>query len=456
VGLQDRWGWQKNQFLPGPNASLNQYYRNGVPFQVIEFNTPVQSEVDVTDLGVYVQDTWTTKRLTLSPGLRFDYFNSGAPAENEPAGRFVPARQFDAVQNIADWKDVSPRLGVAYDLFGDGKTAIKGNIGRFVQSEGPTYASTYLPEVFSTNTCSWSDVNHDDIAQDSEITGCTNNAFGLRVNHNPAAGISRPYQWVYDVGVQRQLTPGVGLSVSYNRRVYHDIIWTQNLAAPYSAYTLNSVANPLVPGQTIPIYSISPANLGLINQLDDNSPNNRMWYQGVDTSLDVRWRGVVLKGGTSTGRTLTVTCDVMDPNSGFYCDQTTYHVPFRTLVRVSGTYELPYAVRVSAVAQSIPGNTYNITDVVTKSVVPTLTQSSVTQLLVPPNTRFYDTVNQLDLNFSKTVRVRGLALRPEIDLFNLFNASPITATTNTFGPNLGKVTTILAARLIRLSMTATF
>jgi Carboxypeptidase regulatory-like domain len=456
VGFQDRWGWQKNQFLPGPNAALNQYYRNGVPYQVIEFNTPVQSEVDVTDLGIYVQDLWTTKRLTLSPGLRFDYFNSGAPAENEPAGRFVPARQFAAASNLADWKDVSPRIGVAYDLFGDGKTAIKGSIGRFVQSEGPTFASTYLPEVFSTNTCSWTDLNHDDVAADSEITGCTNNAFGLRVNHNPAAGISRPYQWVSDIGLQHQLLAGVGLSVSYNRRVYHDIIWTQNLAAPYSAYTLNSVNNPMVSGQTVPIYSINPANLGQINEIDNNSSNNRMWYQGVDTSVDMRWHNLVLKGGTSTGRTLSVTCDVTDPNSMLYCDQTAYHVPFRTLVRVSGTYQLPFAIRVSAVAQSIPGNTYNITYVVTKAALPSLTQSSVTQLLAPPNTLFYDTVNQLDLNLSKTVRVRGIAFRPEVGLFNLLNASPIAARTTTFGPNLNKVTTILPARLIRVTMTANF
>ena len=310
--------------------------------------------------------------------------------------------------------------------------------------------------MFSTNTCSWTDLNHDDVAEDSEITGCTNNAFGLRVNHNPAAGISRPYQWVSDIGLQHQLLAGVGLSVSYNRRVYHDIIWTQNLAAPYSAYTLNSVNNPMVSGQTIPIYSINPANLGQINEIDNNSSNNRMWYQGVDTSVDMRWHNLVLKGGTSTGRTLSVTCDVTDPNSMLYCDQTAYHVPFRTLVRVSGTYELPFAIRVSAVAQSIPGNTYNITYVVTKTALPSLTQSSVTQLLAPPNTLFYDTVNQLDLNLSKTVRVRGIAFRPEVGLFNLLNASPIAARTTTFGPNLNKVTTILPARLIRVTMTANF
>jgi hypothetical protein len=456
VGFQDRWGYSRNAQV-NVNGDLVQQYANGVPTQVTEYNTPVINIVNVdADLGVYLQDTWTTNRLTLSPGLRFDYFTSSIPAQSVQAGRFVPARNFAPIPNVADWKDISPRLGVSFDLSGDGKTAIKGNIGRYVQSEGPGYASTYNPMVFSSNICRWADLNHDDIAEENEITACSNNAFGLRAQDNPAPGISRPYQWVYDVGVQRELRPGVGLSVTYNRRVFHDIIWTQNLAAPYSAYTLTSVSNPYIAGQNVPVYSINPANLGQINEIDNNSPNNRLWYQGIDTSITMRWHGATLTGGTSTGRTLSVTCDVTDPNSLLYCDQTQYHVPFRTVVRISGTYLLPFGIRASAVFQSIPGATYNITYLVNRTVLKSLTQASVTENLVPPNTVFYPTDNQLDLSLSKTVRAGGVQFRPEIALFNLNNASPISAQTTSFGPNLGKVTTILPPRMARLGVTVIF
>ena len=40
-------------------------------------------------------------------------------------GPFTPARNFDAIENVPNWKDIDPRFGIAYDLFGDGKTAIK-------------------------------------------------------------------------------------------------------------------------------------------------------------------------------------------------------------------------------------------------------------------------------------------------------------------------------------------
>jgi hypothetical protein len=210
IGLQDRWGYSRNAQV-NVNGDLVQQYAAGVATQITEYNTPVVNVVNVNaDLGVYVQDTWTTNRLTLSPGLRFDYFQSSIPPQSVPAGRFVPARNFAAIPDVANWRDLSIRLGGSFDLSGDGKTAIKGNIGRFVQSQGPGYASTYNPMVFSSNVCRWTDLNHDDIAEENEITACSNNAFGLRAQDNPAPGISRPYQWVYDVAFNASCGPAWG------------------------------------------------------------------------------------------------------------------------------------------------------------------------------------------------------------------------------------------------------
>src|SRR6185436_10057400 len=338
------------------------------------------------------------------------------------------------------WVNVSPRLGVSYDLFGTGKTALKGNAGAYVQSQGTGFAATYNPVVISTDTRTWTDcdylpgtstcsgrilpTNGDDIAQENELGPTSNPNFGTRSNQNPAPGIKRPYQWVYDLAFQHEVVRGVGVSVSYNRRDFYEFIWTQNLGAPLSAYTLTSVADPLNAGQTIPIYNLAPSALGQVNLLDDNSDNNRQFYQGMDVTVNVRWRGAILNGGTSTGRTRSVTCDVQDPNNLRFCDQTAYDVPFRTLFRLSGTYSLPFGIRASAVAQSIPGAQRGLTYVVTRAILPTLTQASVTARLNQPNTLFLDTVKQLDVSFSKSVRTNGLDIRPEIQIFNALNASP--------------------------------
>jgi len=205
VGIQQRFGWQQD-IREGINADLIQQYRNGAPTQVTIFNTPTSSRNNVgADLGVYVQDTWTTRRLSLSPGLRFDYFQSSIPAQSVPAGRFVPARQFAEFPDVASWKNVSPRLGGSYDLFGNGQTAIKGNLGVYVQSQGTGFAATYNPIVITTDTRTWTDLIRDDIAQENELGPTSNVNFGTRQNQNFAPEIKRPYQWVYDIAFQHEL-----------------------------------------------------------------------------------------------------------------------------------------------------------------------------------------------------------------------------------------------------------
>jgi hypothetical protein len=456
LGIQQRFGWQQDSRF-GINADLIQQYRNGVPTQVTIFNTPTSSRNDVhADLGLFVQDTWTMGRLTINPGLRFDYFNTSIPAQSVPAGRFVPARQFDAIPDVATWKNVSPRFGASYDLFGNGRTAVKGNVGSYVQSQGTGFAATYNPVVITTDVRTWTDTNRDDIAQESELGPTSNRTFGIRQNQNPAPGISRPYQWVYDLAFQHEVVSGFGLSVSYNRRDFYNTFWTRNLAAPISAYTLASVPDPLNAGEVIPIFNLLPSALGLVDLLDDNSANNRMYYQGVDVTVNLRFRGAVLNGGTSTGRTLSVTCEVQDPNNLRFCDQTAYDVPFRTLARLSGTYGLPFGIRASAVFQSIPGAQRQLTYVVTRAQLPELTQPSVTARLNQPNTLFLDTVNQLDLSFSKSIKAGSLDFRPEVGVFNALNANPVTAQTNVYGPALDRVTAILPGRLVRIGITVKY
>ena len=95
------------------------------------------------DLGIYAQDKWTLRRLTVTAGVRFDYFNTGIPAQSAPASTWVGARSFDPLPDVPNWKDISPRVGVAYDLFGNGKTAIKASASRYVTAQVYAFASQH-------------------------------------------------------------------------------------------------------------------------------------------------------------------------------------------------------------------------------------------------------------------------------------------------------------------------
>jgi hypothetical protein len=115
AGMQ--WHIGDNRLNRDANGDLTVRFRDGVPDSVIVYDTPARLHDRMNaDLGLYIQDSWTLRRLTINPGFRWEYFNSSIePMAVEP-GRFVPARSFSEVPDVPNWKNLAPRLGVVYDL----------------------------------------------------------------------------------------------------------------------------------------------------------------------------------------------------------------------------------------------------------------------------------------------------------------------------------------------------
>src|SRR5262249_52158411 len=153
----------------GPNGArgwftgdLTETYNNGVPQSVTLRLPRDQNDGYSPDLQVYVQDRWTIKRATFTGGLRYDYFVGFVPDGTLPPSRWNPAQFFPGFE-VEHWKDLSPRFGVAYDIFGDGKTAIKANITRYVapESNGTSQANDPQNTIGRTDTRTWRDLNGD-------------------------------------------------------------------------------------------------------------------------------------------------------------------------------------------------------------------------------------------------------------------------------------------------------
>ena len=488
-GIQDRFGYWENDY-DNTHGYVVQLYNQGVPVGARLQNYPVNRRSNLNgDIGIYAQDSWKLGRLTFNPGLRFEHFNGEVPEQSAPAGRWVGERHFAKIPNLPNFNNWLPRLGAAYDLFGDGKTALKASAGRYTNQSVTDFQELYNPMIETPADVDWTDLNGDDIADGApgcvyRTPGCEINlaqmptTFGVRRNRNPDPGIERTNQMVYNVGLTREVRPGLGVSVNYYHRKYYDIPYTQDLAKPSSVYTPYEIPDPRGNGESITIYNIDPAALLTINELDTTSKNNSAAFHSVDVTINARLaNGAFLQGGTATGRVWNATCDVNNPNSGpigvlasqgslvqsglRFCDQRQFDIPWRTTFKLSGAYPLPYGLRLSGVFQSIAGDPVAYSYFVSRAAFKNFTgvelgQSSVTVYpLNEPGSFYADRVNQLDFTIAKVFKIRNWRVTPDVSLFNMLNANPITSMSIAY-PAVGNPLRILESRLVRFGVQASF
>jgi hypothetical protein len=453
------------------NADLVQRYRDGVPDSVIVYNTPTRTyNLMGADSGVYIQDSWTLKRLTLNPGLRFEHFNSSVQPMELEAGRFVPGRSFGALENTPNWNNLAPRFSAVYNLTGDSKTALKFGLNKYNRNFTTDFANRYSAGVLQSDTRNWSDcdflpgtstcsalvlpTNRDGIAQNNEIGPSNNNRFGLTPARHPDANLKRAYDLEYTVAVDRQIFPGISATAAWYRRDGRNLEQQINTLVTVSDYAVFQTPSPLN-GEPVTIYNLNRAKQGLTDLLDTtatDSSTSQSVYTGFEVSFAARLpRGGNLFGGWSTDRTVAVTCAGNDPNTFRYCDQTEFGIPFRHDFKFNGSYPLPFNTSIGAALQSYAGLPLSVLWSVPANVFPGGRTQSVTVNLVPPGSKYLDRWSQLDLSVHKRFKVRRYEIDTALDMYNAFNSNVVLQENQNFGTSLGQPQQVLQGRLLRIS-----
>jgi hypothetical protein len=336
------------------DQNLTYRFNNGIPNQLTQSISPWMNNARAGWDAVFIQDQWTRDRLTLQGAFRFDRASSWFPEQQEGPSRFLPTPiVIPKTSGVDSYKDFTTRIGAAYDVFGNGETAITMSLGRYLEGVGVTgnYANTNptlrLPQTtspFGTAgvTRAWTDANGNyapdcDLlnpsAQDLRATGgdlcgvMSNTNFGTNVLTNNfdqsilnGWGV-RPSDWNLGVSLQQQIHPRASLGVSYVRRWYHGFFAADNLSIEPSDLTPFSLVAPLDPrlpgggGYLVSgLYDVVPNKAGQVSNLVTNSNRYGRWLQyfnGIDVSVSVRnGAGLTLAGGTSTGQTVADNCDV--------------------------------------------------------------------------------------------------------------------------------------------------
>lgn len=457
--------------------------RGGQPFQVTVRTTPYTTrERLVADLGVYGQDTWTINRLTINAGLRWDYLNNKVQAQDAPGGTWIGPRHYDELTDVPNFKDLSPRLGIAFDVFGNGKTALKATLSRYVQTSTVGYARLLNPINTSVNsaTRSWTDTNRDGIPQLSELGPLSNSSFGqvsVATRYDPETihGFDkRRNNWEVSTTLSHELLSRVSAEIAYYRRAQGHFTTTDNLdvgPADFTPYCVTAPTDPRLPNgggnQICGLYDISAAKFGVASNnlvtFVDNTGQQTEVFNGVDIAMNARLRaGVFLTGGFATGNTHFGSCDsfVDDPKTGFgltgstfsYCD---YDSGWLSQVKMTGSYTLPWQqIQIGGVLQNLPGQQilaqWNITQAdAAGNLGRPLSGGANTSRVVPlikPGTMFTPRRTQLDLRVSKTFTLAGARkVQVMADLFNALNSNAAVGATSNAGEPPAAINTTYSA-----------
>jgi hypothetical protein len=482
-GFSDFW-IQRHSVVQGNAFDVEYRFNNGIPNQITEIAAPYSHDEDQgAEFGLYAQDKWTLRRLTVNYGVRFDYYNSHFPQQVLGPAVLVPNRNIVIPPTSGlDFKDITPRFGATYDVFGSGKTALKVTVDKYVEAQGIATAVAGSPlsgealnpvnSLANSVTRSWSATGTPATNPNYYFPQCdltnpvANGNCGAMSNSNfgnatpatiyPSAITSgwgaRGYQWEFSGGVQQQVTSRMSINVSYFRKIFGNFLVTDNtLVTPsdYSPYSITAPMNPLLPGgggyQVASLYDLNPNKVGLVKNavmFASDFGNQIQHWNGIDATVNGRFgKGILLQGGLSTGGMTTDNCDVVakvNNPSLLYChQQTPFWLP---QVKLVGAYVIPHVdVTISSVFQSIPGPlisaNYNAPNAL---IAPVLGRNlsggaaNATVNLVAPGAIYGERSNELDLRLGKRLtfgRYRALA---SFDLYNVFNKNAVLTLNNNY------------------------
>ena len=452
----------------------------GDPFQVTVAAGPLGDyEVQIQrDIGVFAQDQWTTGQLTLNLGARYDYFRTGSPPQTAPAGTWVGARDFGAIKGV-NWQNGSVRFGVAYDLFGDGRTALKGNVNQYISGENVLTTLALNPlccdgQIFPrSETRAWTDLdgNRDIIdrstgrVQYEEVGPSRQGAdFGLVTDVATLdPDLQRDGNWEYSLSLQHELVSGLSVTAGVYRRDFNKQIWTDDrLLDPsnYTPFTITGPVDPLLPnggGEQITLYNLNPDSFGIgRDPVIGNSDINDRRYLGFELVVDGRLQNGAFFGGSVTReKTQLDTCEVDNPNSLRFCDAPR---TFQTLYKIHGLYPLPGGVLLSAFLQGMPGppDSASYTVRALEDGTPLTGGQAITIDLLPPESSFLPRQTNLDVRVSRPFTVGVTRIVGIVDIYNVLNAHTTLGWNNRYGPNWQRINRILRPRLARLGIEIQF
>jgi hypothetical protein len=515
VGYQYYWLRQLDETIAQENQ-LAYRFNNGVPNRVT-FRLPTWSRNSVTQLhGVFLQDQYTRNRLTLSGAMRWDRASSYAPVEGNGVAvtsRFNAAPiSIEKTTGVDAYNDISPRLGVAYDVFGNGKTALKLRWGKylgFASNDSPYTSTNPAATLVASVNRGWTDNDNDKVvdcdllnpAAQGPATGQVDTCPALTGNDANFGKVGaativdpellkgwgvRTHDYQTEVTLQQEVLPRVSTEVSYIHRTFHGFTVTSDLnrnpQTDYLHYTITAPVDSRLPdggGYPITVYLANTTEaarnfLTRESTYGEGGKERDAFYDGVNINVNARMRtGLFASFGTQTGRRVDDRCHVVgryganpDPRD---CRTT---APWETTIRGLASYTVPKIdVLISATLRSQTpsqiGANWQVPNTVIRDLLGGVTppgfnvNGNSTIDLTDTDHRIFaeNRRTQVDMRFAKVFRFGRTRSDVGVDLWNLFNTNYTTGFDDTFvvgSDTWANPESIYPPRFVRLNFTVNF
>jgi hypothetical protein len=460
------------------------------------------SAYDLTNFSAYAQDTVTHGRATLQLGLRYDYNHDTALAAsivaNPLSPTWLPAINFNGADPGAKFNNFSPRLGLTYDLQGNGKTLARANYAMYYGQVGTgAVASTINPVGSTTLRYPWTDLNGDKVAQANEVQASAN-PLSASTNWsaaNPANTVSansvdpnlkndRTDEFI--LGLDREVGAGFAVGASYIWRKYSDFQFNDRpglTTADYAAVNFTptgcpSADNRVSAGDCAPVTYYQPGfQLPTIINLTNAGGFNRT-YNGVELTgrkrLANHWlmntsfayNSTIVNFSDFTGSILATSSTsatlIEDPTNRLNRDGQQYDYPTsgsgignvwvnsKWLFKVSGMYQAPLGINVSAFYNARQGYPFE------RFVQgPSRANGAGIPLVVldPIGESRLPNYQNIDFHVERPVRLGAVRFVPALDVFNVGNYNTIQSIRGTQNAtNANQVQALLAPRVMRVGI----
>jgi hypothetical protein len=502
VGFNRTHGFQNAyQYALNP---VSYRFNNGVPNQITMWARPYRtiSNQD-NDLGVFAQDKWSMNKITLNLAVRYDMFQTSFPEQHLGPSPLTPTRDVTLpAQDNLDWKDISYRSGIAYDVTGDGKTAIKIAFNKYLLGQtlnGIGSDPNPVNAIVQSANRSWADANRDFVPQCDLVTPVANGECGPISDTKFGTVLPgdtydkdlltgwghRPSNWEFSAMIQREVMRGVGVDFGYFRRIWKNFRVTDNLAVTPADFTQFSMVVPTdsrleTSGQTISgLYNVVPSKFGEtenFNTLSDKYGKQTDHWNGFDVNLNARLQnGLMFQAGVSSGKQVEDNCEVvaklpellnvLTPTSWRPAQFCHREEPMLTQFKGYGVYTLPKVdVQISGTFRSTPGTNSIAAFTATNAYLAAnstlgrpLSGNAANMVirLQGDNDTYKDRRNELDLRLGKVLRFGQMRSVVSLDLYNALNSNAVITSSTSYASWL-RPQEILNARLAKFSVAFDF